>query len=185
MKTGLLIAGLLALSSSVTAAELGYLTHYGSALEATRSASRPLLVVIGRDANFADSDLLPSSSEPLKNYTVCTIDASSAYGERVAKAFRVSSLPHAAIIDKTGKTILFSQSGPISEQAWDATLARFEHGTARREVAARQPVSQPTNQPTSQPSSQAYGGQPGFGGLPNYLGSGLGSFGRSRVFCRT
>ncbi len=53
-------------------------------------------------------------SQALKHYRLVHIDASTKYGQKVAGAFRAKRFPHMAIIDKSGKVVLFKKSGKIS-----------------------------------------------------------------------
>jgi hypothetical protein len=130
MKKGLTCFVMLMLPAAVHANEVGWLTDYGAALQAARTTSRPLLLVISREGAVPNSEVQPGSEpvaeSPLESYVLCRIDAKSSYGKRVAEAFRVTEFPHAVIIDNTTKKILYSKAGQFSDQAWQATLAKYQ-----------------------------------------------------------
>lgn len=148
---------LLVVTTGAQAAELSWLTNYGDAMKLARTSARPLLVVISRD------DLLPVSSNQLSAgravqpshdlldaYVLCRIDANSAYGKRVAEAFRVTEFPHSVIIDKTTKKILYRQAGRASDDTWKATLTKYQSEATSPQVFVTQP------QTTVQSPSRAY-----------------------------
>ena len=119
--------------------------NYGDALAATRADDKqPLLVVLDEpkeDGSRVEPALLgegqPKAEEAklLKHYRRCHIDVSTKYGRRIANAFRAKRFPHVAIIDKTGKVILYKKSGQIDEQEWNNALKTHQDG---KRVAARQ-----------------------------------------------
>ena len=110
-------------------------TSYGKALEASRATDEPLLIVLDKpssdDARLAPELLSEGKSEGrelLKPYQLCHVDVSTAYGKKVAKAFHAKSFPHVAIIDKTGKTVIFSKAGDIEAAEWQRILTRHKSG---------------------------------------------------------
>ena len=117
-------------------------SSYGKALEATRAADEPLLVVLDKpkseDARLAPqmlSDDVAGESETnlLRPYQLCHVDVTTNYGRKVAKAFGATSFPHVAIIDKSGSTVIFSKSGKIRAEEWERILTR--HRTGERSLA--------------------------------------------------
>ena len=112
-------------------------SSYGKALEATREADAPLLVVLDKP-NSKEARLAPellneevASGEDgklLKPYRLCHVDVSTGYGKKVAKAFHATSFPHVAIIDKTGSTVIFRKSGKIQADEWQQILAKHKSG---------------------------------------------------------
>lgn len=111
-------------------------SSYGKALEATRAADAPLLVVLDKP-NTDDARLSPellsdsgaaSDAELLKPYQLCHIDVTTSYGKKVAKAFRAKTFPHVSIIDKTGSTVIFTKSGDIEKPEWKRILSRHKSG---------------------------------------------------------
>ncbi len=189
MKTGIAIAFLLISSTSLLANESSFLTHYGDAIEQARMTAQPLLIVISRDAGLPHpiepAEASASRQDPLKSYVVCKIDANSEYGMRVAAAFRVKEFPHSVIIDKTGKRILYRKAGAFSNESWAATLEKFEGGSRPQAAVVHQAQFEPQAQPQRQANSPGFVGTLGNSGLQSGIGRGLGSFGRSRPFCRT
>ena len=146
MKTGLASLLLLAISTGVQAAELNWLTNYSDALKLARTQARPLLLVISQE------DLLPASGDEvisdqaaqpshdlLDAYVLCRIDASSGYGKRVAEAYRVTEFPHSVIIDKTTTRILYSKAGQATDDAWKATLTKYQGEATSHAVYETQP----------------------------------------------
>lgn len=123
-----------AASLAVTPAKLDWHADYGKALAATRSDHRPLLVVLDIPSNpeaALDEDLLSGEGELaalLGQYELCHVDASTEYGQQVAKAFKATQFPHTAIIDRTGAVVLFKKPGQITEAEWNSTLARYRSG---------------------------------------------------------
>jgi hypothetical protein len=111
-------------------------TSYGKALEATRAADEPLLVVLDKP-NSKEARLAPElvSDELdgkdialLRPYQLCHIDVTTKYGRKVAKAFQAKSFPHIAIIDKSGSTVIFHKSGKIRAEEWQRILSRHKSG---------------------------------------------------------
>ncbi|HEV3339000.1 MAG TPA: hypothetical protein VG125_01550 [Pirellulales bacterium] len=110
------------------------LRDYGAALEATKEAERPLLIVIDRQPEWlAHVDPVSDRVQPvapslLKKYTLCHIDATTDYGKAVAKAFRTSKLPTTVIIDKTGSVQLVKKTGRLSSDALASMLSAYQDG---------------------------------------------------------
>jgi hypothetical protein len=112
-------------------------SSYGKALEATRAADAPLLVVLdkpkSKDARLAPELLNAKKAEGsdgalLKPYQLCHVDVSTAYGKKVAKAFHATTFPQVSIIDKTGKTVIFTKTGDIKPEEWQQILVRHKSG---------------------------------------------------------
>ena len=53
---------------------------------------------------------------------------STAYGKKVADAFKAKEFPFAAIIDKTGSVVLCKKAGKVSDEEWQETLATYQTG---------------------------------------------------------
>jgi hypothetical protein len=112
-------------------------TSYGKALEASRAADEPLLIVLDKpssdDARLApellsEGKIEGAESALLKSYQLCHVDVTTDYGKKVAKAFQAKDFPHVAIIDKTGKTVIFSKTGDIKTDEWQRILTRHKSG---------------------------------------------------------
>ncbi len=110
---------------------------YGKALAETRLNELPLLVVLDSPGNrqgvvktvsMGQGSNVPASEDLLKQYVRCHIDVSTEYGKRVASAFKATTLPHVAIIDKTGSKIISRTSGQLTQDQWQATLIRHKEG---------------------------------------------------------
>ncbi|MEM9352922.1 MAG: hypothetical protein AAGA92_07910 [Planctomycetota bacterium] len=145
---------------------------YGKALEATRNDDRPLLVVLempaeekavekaeepSEAAEAVDATVDHVEADLLKQYQLCRIDATTEYGQRVAKAFGAQQFPFSAIIDKTGSIILHKKAGETTDEEWDATLAKFKTGesdTAVTQTAFYRGGSASVSSPSYCPSCQ-------------------------------
>jgi hypothetical protein len=107
---------------------------YGAALKAARAERKPLLVVIENPAEsavrFDEISLVDQqpSRQLLAKYKLCRVDASTPYGQAVAKAFRAASVPTTSIIDRTGSVQIFVKAGRLTAAEWQATLARHQSG---------------------------------------------------------
>ena len=122
-----------------------WLNDYGEGLKQARQQGKPLLVVIDRpgDAVGRVSQISHSEAKPaddLKNYILCRVDADTAYGKAVVKAFEATTLPHTAVIDKAGEYILFTKQGQFSSQEWASTLDTYRAGV--RPVSYRSAAEQ-------------------------------------------
>ena len=101
---------------------------YGKALQASRDAKSPLLVVLD-EPNSEEARLEPEllgqedvnrgDVKLLRRYRLCHVDVTTKYGRRVARAFRAKRFPHVAIIDKTGSTVIFRKTGQIEPKEWE------------------------------------------------------------------
>jgi len=133
-----------AFSSAVApgpAPETPWTADYGVALEATRAGHKPLLVVIDQETQPAvqivSHQTDPASEKLLARYELCHIDATTPYGQDVARRFKAKTFPHVSIIDATGKTQLFIQRGEMTPTKWEATLARYASGSRPASQARR------------------------------------------------
>ena len=144
MKNGLVFFAVVIAAGSLWADESAWLDNYGEALKGARGSSRPLLIVLDRadtqlhPVSFVPDDKDQSSQEELlARYVLCRIDVDTAYGKRVADAFKVSEFPHSAIIDKTATRILYQKTGQFSDSVWTAALTAYQDG---EQVQAYQPT---------------------------------------------
>jgi hypothetical protein len=124
---------------------LEWQNDYGKALAATRSGDQPLLIVLdkpGTTENRLDPTLLSQGTiegqdfELLRPYHLCHVDASTDYGQEVAKAFKADSFPFTAIIDKTGSVVLFSKAGQMAGDDWQQMLKSFQKGERNDSLAS-------------------------------------------------
>ncbi len=163
----LLVALLIACTSLTAEAgpakKVVWQADYGKALEATRNDDRPLLVVLEKPADeqaeaASETEAADDTeAELLKQYQLCRIDATTEYGQRVAKAFGAEQFPFRAIIDKTGSIILHKKAGELTDEEWDATLAKFKTGesdTAVTQTAFYRGGSSSISSPSYCPSCQ-------------------------------
>lgn len=138
----LVLSGFLAASFVIApTASREWLQDYGAALKATRQSARPLLIVIDEQPQWlAHIETVSDTSQSvadslLKKYTLCHVDATSEYGQAVAKAFRTATFPTTVIIDKSGSVQLAKKTGRLSSSELAAMLTTFQRG--------ERPVAQP------------------------------------------
>lgn len=111
-----------------------WLWDYGEALQATKVAQRPLLIVIDQQPKWlAHIEPVSDRKEPvdgalLEKYTLCHVDATTAYGKAVAKAFRTSTFPTTVIIDRTGSVQLVKKTGRLSADTLASLLTAHQDG---------------------------------------------------------
>jgi hypothetical protein len=143
----------LAMSALLAAPQdLQWESSYGKALEASRSADAPLLVVLdkpnSKDARLAPELLNGKAAEGndtalLKPYRLCHVDVTTKYGKKVAKAFHATTFPQVSIIDKTGKTVIFTKTGNIKPVEWKQILTRHKSGNQSLAKAVSRTVYKP------------------------------------------
>jgi len=138
---------------------------YGKALEATRADNTPLLVVLDKphsEAARVEPALLglgePNGKnvELLRPYRLCHIDVTTDYGKKVARAFRATSFPHVAIIDKSGSKVIFRKTGHIQAEEWQQILVQHRRGVG----PVRRAISRITNRPVDEILNGASSGVP-------------------------
>jgi|GEM_PF-1263081 len=125
----------IALSSAVAANQpTQWQADYGKALAATRGDDRPLLVVLdvpGEPKSAVQEKQLKAEGKQAKllaPYQLCHVDASTEYGQKVAKAFKAEKLPMTAIIDKTGSVVLTKKQGQLTDTEWNEILVAYQKG---------------------------------------------------------
>ena len=156
MRTLLVFLFMLATATCVPAGELNWLVDYHAAINLARSTERPMLLVISRGNPFPSSGertgVFPAQ-DVLETYVLCTIDANSDYGQRVAKAFQVTEFPHSVVIDKTTKKILYRQVGSFTKESWTSMLTKYQHYEPVTVVTAPQTQSSVRIQTRPSPTS--------------------------------
>ena len=144
--SALLVASLLTVPSQSSTSGGRWESDYGRALAKTRSAQKPLLIILDnpRDAEhriepvrlLKEQSADTHSAALLEPYELCHVDASTEYGRRVAQVFKAQTLPYMAIIDKTGRKIIYRDSGRITEGEWQTALTTHASGEITRVVPA-------------------------------------------------
>jgi hypothetical protein len=138
---------------------------YGKALEATRDAKSPLLVVLDEpssDEARLEPELLGTDEvareeiKLLRPYRLCRVDVTTKYGRKVARAFRAKRFPHVAIIDKTGSTVIFRKSGQIAPAEWEQILERHKTGDRTLAKTVSRTSYKPSETISQQPVSRPY-----------------------------
>lgn len=156
-----LAIAMLALGAAAEPQPVQWQDNYGAALEATRTnVEKPLLVVLDEpqaEATRVQPALLEGKVDAkeaklLKHYSLVHIDASTKYGRKVAGAFRAKRFPHVAIIDKSGKVVIFKKSGKLSSTEWTSALEAHQDG---ERVAAKH-ISYKLNDDSAATSTPAY-----------------------------
>jgi hypothetical protein len=124
---------------------------YGKALETTRAEERPLLVILDNPAAEGarvSPDVLSPGAEATKQlellsaYERCHVDVTTEYGQKVAAAFKATTFPYMAVIDKTGSVIIYSKTGQTSATEWEKVLSTYKTGD-RSLAATRVTYSKP------------------------------------------
>jgi PIN domain nuclease of toxin-antitoxin system len=109
-----------------------------------RASQRPLLIVIDQQPKWlAHIEPVSDTGQPvaaslLQKYTLCHVDATTAYGKAVAKVFRTSTFPTTVIIDKTGSVQLVRKTGRLHAASLASMLTAHQRG--ERPVVAPQPT---------------------------------------------
>jgi hypothetical protein len=125
-------------ASFVTAAPESpqWTTDYGQALAAAKASGRPLLITFDQEI-ASKPQILPASFSGdstqkalLGRYELCHIDTSTDYGKQVASLFRAVPVPYTAIIDRSGRQIIYRKAGAFKAQGWTTTLVKYQDGHA-------------------------------------------------------
>jgi hypothetical protein len=125
-------------ASFVTAAPESpqWATSYGKALAAAKASGRPLLITFDQQS-ASKPQILPASYKAdstqkalLGRYVLCHIDTSTDYGKQVAASFRAVPVPYTAIIDRSGRQIIYRKAGAFGAESWATTLVKYKDGQA-------------------------------------------------------
>lgn len=103
-------------------------SNYGQALKTARSSGRRLLIVIdsdGKSGRTVGHVKTRVRANQQHKWVFCHVDATTEYGQEVAKKFKATQLPFVAISDPTCSVISYQKSGPIEPQKWSTILARY------------------------------------------------------------
>jgi protein disulfide-isomerase len=100
---------------------------YAKALDSARKAKRPMVVVLEnpRYSKLRADSLLGVKRDLLRQFEVCRVDATSQYGNKVAKLYGATQLPYAVVTDDECKNILFRGAGQFSSDVWNETLKNY------------------------------------------------------------
>lgn len=141
-----LVVSLLAAPSQSSAPNPKWESDYGRALAKTKSNHKPLLIVLDNPRDVEDrveavrsvteQSAGEDASSLLSPYELCHVDVSTEYGQQVAQAFKAQTLPYMAIIDKTGRKIIYRHLGRISDDQWQAALVNHASGEIPRATPA-------------------------------------------------
>lgn len=149
MHAALLTVFLLGVGQATDSAGHAWHKSYGDALEATRAAGKPLLIVIDNPEETAQrlaqldalvSLVAASGSNPLRNYVLCRVDVRTRYGKAVAEAFRTTTFPHTVVIDRTGSVKLFKKTGQFTASQWTGMLTRYQDGVRPQPAVYQAPI---------------------------------------------
>jgi hypothetical protein len=125
---------LAAVSDSQDQKPVHWTPNYTDALNQTQETVKPLLVVIDdpsdpeRRSEQATTKPDKAQAELLGSYDLCRVDAATEHGKQVADAFGARQLPFMAIIDKTGASVLYQNSGKMDTAEWDERLEAYKGG---------------------------------------------------------
>ncbi|MEM7316040.1 MAG: thioredoxin family protein [Planctomycetota bacterium] len=100
---------------------------YAKALDSARKAKRPMVVVLEdpRYSKLRADSLIGVKRDLLRQFEVCRVDATSNYGNKVAKLYGATQLPYAVVTDGECKNILFRGAGQFSSDVWNETLENY------------------------------------------------------------
>lgn len=146
---GMLVVGLLLLGTVAQAGD--WAPGYRTALKLAQESGKPILVIIdepsNQDAKLQTVAFEKSSSSALAaSFVLCRIDASTEYGQTMAKLFQAESTPFTAVVGADGRYQLFRHAGQFTPEAWQAMLVRFQTEPAAPPAAppaATPPASTP------------------------------------------
>ena len=132
------VFSLLCLTASAIGAEKKpkqkWLKNYGQALSQARKAGKPLLIVLDvpkeprKRVEQVSLSRDKANEALLSPYVLCHVDVTTRYGKKVAAAFEVKSFPHTAVIDREGRSIIYSHSGSYTTKDWAHTLVTYRKG---------------------------------------------------------
>ncbi len=126
------ILGLTQLPTVIAAEGQKWHSDYGLALKAAQVSGKPLLILVQEPAQVTPVSTNRAEQKQitqlLANYELCRIDASSKYGQDVAKAFRASALPFTAIISKDVKQQLYRHGGALETGELISVLTQYQAG---------------------------------------------------------
>jgi hypothetical protein len=108
-------------------------SKYGEAYYAGKKAQRPVLIVIDKPADaaaikpvaYVNKDVSAEEAALLANFELCHVDASTEYGQDVAKRFGATKFPYVAITDSKVEVLRVQHTGEMSQPQWVATLAKY------------------------------------------------------------
>lgn len=126
-----LAATLLAQAAIAGAASPEWNSKYGAAYSAGKKAQRPVLIVIDKPAAavkpvaYVNKEVTAEEAALLANFELCHVDASTEYGQDVAKRFGAPSFPYVAITDSKVEFLRLQHTGEMPQQQWIATLAKY------------------------------------------------------------
>ena len=87
-----------------------------------------------------DAQFVSQNRETLDKYELCKVDANTEYGKKVAESFGATQLPHTAIIDKEGATVIFKKRGKFAKGEFASTLEDVSYRLAKARVPQRRPL---------------------------------------------
>ena len=98
---------------------------YGDALQAARQSQRPLVVILEDPSQPELRSGCQAKAEPhlLKAFEICRVDATTAYGKKLASLYGVKDLPYTVITDSHCRNILFRGAGHFSAETWNSILS--------------------------------------------------------------
>ncbi len=142
----------LLLVSQSTASAREWDSDYGRARAHAQSIHKPLLVILDKPGDarhriepvrLVKEQPTSESADLLDAYELCHVDISTEYGQKVAQAFKAEEMPYMAILDKTGRKIVYQHAGPLTGAEWQTALAAHQRGELPQASPAAHVV--PTN----------------------------------------
>ncbi|MDA0661186.1 MAG: hypothetical protein O3C60_20485, partial [Planctomycetota bacterium] len=120
------------------AASLAWSGDYGKALAMARASGKPLIVLIEKSDDPSHSvDVAKTFSAGdqegvTAKFELCRVDASTQYGQELAKSFGVYQFPFTAVSTRDGTRIAYRRQGPITSDQLRSALATVQNHTVLR-----------------------------------------------------
>lgn len=111
---------------------------YGKALAMARASRKPLIVLIEKteDPNqcvdVAETFGAGEHEDVTVKFELCRVNASTQYGQELAKSFGVYQFPFTAISTRDGMRIAYRRQGPITSDQFQAALGTVQSHTVLR-----------------------------------------------------
>lgn len=117
---------------------------YYDAWRTAKKSHQPILVVFEKGTTNHPLARQPdvTTQALLQPYILCRVDASTDRGRKLASAFKVTSYPYTAIVDKEVKTIIYRRPGHPDTREMVKVLVDYASGRPRRRVQVTRPAAE-------------------------------------------
>jgi hypothetical protein len=123
MYTSMIAVTVAGMMASATTREAGFRDDYKSARQAVLSESKPMVVFLtkGKAADFGAD----AKGVLAKDYVAVAVNTETAEGQKLARAFDMTSGTGVVISDRTGTLQAFRHEGNLSAEELKARLTRY------------------------------------------------------------